>query len=1325
MRRAVVLGLCVLLAAPGGLRAQDDEWDIRRDDAPRERPSGGRGGRGGRGGGGGRRHVEEPATAEPADGAALRERYLRIVLADPRDGFAMDRLLALYRERDGSLDGLRTEMRERLATTPGDRAVSLVLGRIAREGGALDEARTLYAEVAGDRDHDALVQRALAAVDLAAGDRDAARTHLEAALAASSAEDRDEVGRALAAVLFDLEAWDAVETLYGDLAAGSRGVYLRTELARELAARGEHERAIGALERVEASLSGDRRALAPVLVLQARSEIALGRTEAAITTLGRARASSTATSGVRGEIAELLLEAYRRADRLADLVTELGSGGSSFTERMTLARALDELGRDDEAAEAYGRAAALAARDPEPRTRRMRVLMRAGRIEDAIEVGSSLVRSFPSDPRYVTELAELASSAGRRDEGLEILASASRRAPREVALHRALAELYARWEEPTRAEDELETLVRLEPDDPMHLVALGDHRLSEGDRPGALEAFRAVLESVPDAAAAHALLGGIYADHDMLEAAITELVEATRLAPTSLEHQRELARALERAGEDTRAEAAWSRVLELATSDPMAAREGREHVVALWSRDRRGAGHLSDLRERFEASPPDVEAGRFLAEILRRRSDVEGAIEVLQRVVDLEPADVGSLLLLERLVVQAGDRGAAIDVLVRLAEADRDHAAQYYLRMSEHASALYRDDEALAFARRATELAPDGAPGFARVAALARRSGATAEARLALRRAHELDPRNDDVSLSLAELEGEAGDTTRALDVLRDVVRESPDDESLARAIRASAALGPGAEAPLRDAILSAALDEPGRVALRRLVVDAWSRATASLRAAALADRATEEERAELRRWVTRALGPILGALGGSDAERRSALALLGPASVPAATPALLALAVSEAPLDVRHEALTGAARAPRVEDLERFAALATDDHDLTLRLAALVALGRLGARAETTLRPYLASPEPGVRAVAALGLGRAASSLTERSRTAIAADLEARLADERQSGTAACFAWALSRLAPHRVASYVAAPERLLALDSSSRGVFAAALAGTDDPVARTALALHLARGTERASLALALRRPDGDPLAATMRRGESPAAFALRSLSLAPPAALDLSALETDLTRSFARALEGSEADAAIALAAFEATRTGWSFPSARAAGEVAAPAVPSSLVLALLPAVLRWAERGTGSLEEDALSLAAASGDPSADALLGATLADGSPALARVVLGAVVVRPGPLATAVADALLRHADWGVRALAAQALAGATDETAIAALTQALVSDGYAVVRDAALAALEGSTASGVLEALCEAADHDEEPSVRARALASLGGRECPIRVR
>src|SRR5580704_847617 len=75
-----------------------------------------------------------PPRAAPADATAtpaLIERYTRIVLAQPGGAFPLQRLAQLYRERDGSLKALATDLAQRPAKTTAEQyAVQVALAGV-------------------------------------------------------------------------------------------------------------------------------------------------------------------------------------------------------------------------------------------------------------------------------------------------------------------------------------------------------------------------------------------------------------------------------------------------------------------------------------------------------------------------------------------------------------------------------------------------------------------------------------------------------------------------------------------------------------------------------------------------------------------------------------------------------------------------------------------------------------------------------------------------------------------------------------------------------------------------------------------------------------------------------------------------------------------------------------------------------------------------------------------------------------------------------------------------------------------------------------------
>ncbi|HEY8429148.1 MAG TPA: tetratricopeptide repeat protein, partial [Sandaracinaceae bacterium] len=674
------------------------------------------------------------------------QRYLRVLENDPRESFAFRRLLDLYRERDGNVDRLVEELSARVAADEHAYAPRMLLGHVYRAQNRTEDARAAYRRAAELRPNEAAPLVALAQLERAGGSTAEARRLYDEAL--SRTRDRlarEELLRAAAEIAIEMRDFDAARGYYEELARGGEGsVYLRTEFARALSAAREHERAAAEYQRVIRTLAGDGRVLPPVLLELSRAQLEMGEPDAAIETLDRALRIAGRRAGIRAELYDQMLAAYRRADRLPELADRLRrEAGGGFEAAELLGRIEDELGNDEQALEAYRRALRARPRDIDTRVRIIQVLTRSGRLGDVVAEYRELIRSAPGEPRFVIELAQLLVQTDRREDALRLLRDAAGRNPRDPVLHQQLAELYSRWGEDELAAREVELLARIDPNDPAHVIALGAQQFAAGNREAALATWRRVLTIERDRAAGHATLGGILADHDMLREAIVHYREAVRLAPNELSYVRGLATVLERNRDDADAAQAWQRVIELAADDRAARREARERIVGIWARMGALARSIAELERRFAAEPPDVEAGRFLAEAYRRRGPQHQAQaeRVLERIVAIEPGDVESLLALERLRTHRGDLAGAIEVLERLRDADPRRAAHYLQRMAEHSLALYRDQEALRYAAEAVRRNPDDASAHRRLADLYRARQDMEHAIASYRRALELNDR--------------------------------------------------------------------------------------------------------------------------------------------------------------------------------------------------------------------------------------------------------------------------------------------------------------------------------------------------------------------------------------------------------------------------------------------------------------------------------------------------------------------------------------------------------------------------------------------------------
>ncbi|MEO0326337.1 MAG: tetratricopeptide repeat protein, partial [Myxococcota bacterium] len=680
---------------------------------------------------------------------------------------------------------------------------------------------------------------------------------------------------------------------------------------RALLARDEPDRAIAAYEQALAALRGDNRVLGPVLRELAEAQLAAGRTEDALATVDRGLRISGRSTGVRAELLDVLTRVHRQAETLPALAARLTREARRFDEVELLGRVRDELGEDEAALQAYRRALRLNPRSVDTRVRVVQLLSRSGRLEEVVEEYRALVRAAPREPRFVVELAQLLMQVGRREEALRLAAETSRRHRREVAVHQALAELYTVWGEQELATEELGALVRVEPRDPAHLIALGEQLLDSGDEAGALATWRRILQVERNAGEAHATLARVFADHDRLELSERHWRDALRREPDRAEWLRGLGSVLERPrrGEsaaqrrerDLEAVRHWERVL-VATEDSASRREARRRVVGVWARRNELPAKLREWRQAFAAEPPNVGAGRFLAEayLRSRPRDVARAAAVLERVTALDPGDLESLLALERVRTAQGDLAGAIEVLQRLAEADARKAPRYLQRMAEHAHALYRDEDAVRYAAAAVARSPDDAEAHRRLGDLLRARQEFDRAIVSYGRALELNDRLFGTYFDLAELQLARGETDAADALYRKVLRRCPDDDLVARAGRASLQihLGAGSLEVLEATLLPLAIAQARRPVFRKLAVEVYDVLVAPLaRRWSDGGEGSAAARASLDRLGRRALKPLLEALVDDDpAQQRVAVDVLGYLGNANAAEPLVAMAEGDAP---------------------------------------------------------------------------------------------------------------------------------------------------------------------------------------------------------------------------------------------------------------------------------------------------------------------------------------------------------------------------------------------------------------------------------------------
>ena len=1275
--------------------------------------------------------------------AMLIERYLNVLEARPGEQFALTRLIELYREEHGNLAGLLSRFEGSVAADPRAFAPRMILGELYRRGGRVEEAMRLLREAAGIRADDPAPHLALARAALEVDDGESARGALEEALRLSSGSERQEVLRQLRDLVVEQDDMEAARRFHQDLVrASGNSLYVRMELGQELARQDRHREAVEELQAVLRQVRGDARARVPVLREMARSQVELGQEEEALGTLRTALRLTQPNTGERSELLEMMVDVYRRGDALRQLVELLeAERGSGFERAELLGRLCDELAEATRAERWYRTALRSNARHVDTRVRLIRLLVRQGRIEEATREYETLTRYAPGEPRFVTELAEMYLRLGQRQRALDLLARTSRTNPNDVAIHAALLNLYSGWGEDELALGEARILTRIDPRDETHLVDLGERHFQSGDRERAMGIWRRIPSVAGERWRGLAVLGDVFADHEMGEEALGLYEEALALRPNELGVVRRMANLLERLRRWDQAVEQWTRLIEIAPErDVGARREARTRIVTIWANQRRLHGRLPELRRRFAGTPRDIEAGRFLYEALERVGRPPEALAVIRQVIVLRPGDVEALLALERGLVRQGDLAAAMDALRRLLELEPRRSREFYQRLASYAMQLQRDSEALEYAARALELNPDDAQGHYRLAQLYRQQGNDGRAVTEYRRALELNDRLFDGYLELAELHEMHSRPQDAIRVYLRLLGKSPDDAMVRRAGSQARLLAmmDGSAERLEHDLLPLALAQTERVVYRRILVDLYHDLTASLIQIATNGEGEDATRAQaqLEALGQRSLQPLLDALLDIDPDQQKvAITMLGHLGNPSAAVPLVAYSTGDGDRTLQLMALLAAGQVGDERIVSDLVEILNAPPLQGMKEIAAFGLARIAsAAAIEALRRHLDSPSVPVRALACIGLGRTgeARHLDE---------LRERFDRDDQQMVRRAAAWALGQIGTDEARDHLV--RHLSRAPQAVRPAVAWSLGTMDDHRARRALASALFDFENQdlcRAAAWALRRSgsgamDDEARAAYVRMPELPLRVETYLDELMPMSAGEGSALAAlrragpELEVALERALGGrgvpDNRRIIMTLRALTGSRSGELRISHLIDDDERGD---ESVIEAMAPLLSIVVRRSVEHLEHpepeirrrSTLILARVDHPDAARGLIQA-LNNDDPGVRTLALDNLARTHNSSLVEPLSGLLRSDDWQTRVRTVDALGRIPGPEAAGALAGVLRADSSAAVRAEALSAL-ARRGGEVREPLRAAATNDVNSQVReaaCRALASLSGGE------
>lgn len=945
-----------------------------------------------------------PSGQQKPSSDALIARYTAIVLQQPGVLFPIQRLSELYRERDGNLDALEADFKQRLTASPNSLPLLVALAWLAETNGNRALASELLDKAKhADPSHPAPL---LAQANLKEGEGDKAATAalLEQALPLLGEPlEREQTLRKLRGLALDLRDLTKARKHHEQLVKAAKGsTFVRAEFGKELLERRQIQEAEAAFEEVVRAAVGDNRALAPALRDLAGAQVAGGKTDAAIQSLQRALSLTAPDSGTHRELLLAMVDAFRGANRLPELIALLERESHNDPGRLALLGTLyEEAGRLDEALGRYRKALALAPGNTDARLKLIQLLQLRGDLAAAAGEYRKLAAENPRNPEYVFQLADLYQKMGDTKGAMDALAKLGERSQSDPEILAATVDFYERVGESDKALHLLERLVALAPRDHHHLIALGERYYAAGDEKRAEGTWRRLLEVIPDRAQAEFLLGEVYLEHDMTSEALVSLEKACELAPGNTQYVKTLALALERTGASSgkaarlgnyaEAQALWDKILS-AADNPTLQREARQHITTLWSLQGSLKDRVAPLEEAFHRKPPHLPSGRMLAEVYQRLNQLPMAEKTLRQLVSLVPTDAATWSTLERVLVAERKLSDAMVVAKKLLELEPKRALDHYQRLARYAADLYRDDEAVEYAAKAVALSPDDADGQKRLGDMYRRRQDIGRALLHYRKALSKNDRLFPVYFDLAELLLLQHEPIEADQLLRTVVRTAVDDELVTRAARSSLQLhvSDGSLNVLEQDLLPLSLSRTNKPVYRSLLLDlyrAWMLPLAQ-QARSPDQTISAKAREQLVALGQRSVKPLLDALGDPKPEQqRTAVELLTYIQNPNANLPLMAYATGTGAPELQTKAMlaVGLAGASNVSTALE-ALLFSDGHAIVdesspVSLAAAWSYCRLQSKASLPKLLLLAeSDSPTAQALALIALAlRHERSVLER----------------------------------------------------------------------------------------------------------------------------------------------------------------------------------------------------------------------------------------------------------------------------------------------------------------------------------------------------------
>lgn len=577
-------------------------------------------------------HAQDWSASDSSIEARRLERYQQLVDQSPEESYAFHQLMQATGKGTAYEKLLRT-YEGKVAKSPANFNLRMVLGHMYRYGGRLDQAMDAYREAEKIKST-ALVALSIARVEAECRNyAEASAAYARALSLTTSKDQKTEILRAMAEIALSRRDMATAEDCFSQLIALDDSVFLRRELSQLYAQNRMYPQARESLEKAKSArgITTDEKYRLD-LDIAALWEQA-GDDQAAARIYETLDDQLPAAHWMKREIASRRIEMARRTGNVEDLLKILETQWKSPTleQRLELAQLYDEIGRTSEAENQYKKAIAAKADNAEAREKYIAFLKGHGRTEDAnkARLERLKIKAFQNIFDYHYELYEAYIQQKRMDDAIKVLDQARNVFRLNFDTLQRIAEAYMLHGRSAKAQEIYATQVKQHPNDINAIEALGDYYDIQGMRQLALETWQKIEHVSLDKTTKLETLARIYDEHGYADEAVALYARVVKDNPGDCQLLRSYAEVLSRANRTNDAVEAYENLSDVCHNDAMTQVAAR--AVAQLQRSRGNADKaMQQAISRAQASPQDASKTRFAAMLALSLDMPEKAIPLLE-----------------------------------------------------------------------------------------------------------------------------------------------------------------------------------------------------------------------------------------------------------------------------------------------------------------------------------------------------------------------------------------------------------------------------------------------------------------------------------------------------------------------------------------------------------------------------------------------------------------------------------------------------------------------------------------------------------------------